>query len=110
VPLRLKQITSGLSALRSDRPRGFRTWLRTITLNKWRERLSSVAREKRRLGSAATPATGHLLGADFLIPSNNFHESCWRFHAEIRRSSSPGDVTCHLLPPCQLFIDRTPGP
>ena len=78
--------------------------------DRWREVTS--CREKRRLDSAGTPATGHLLGTDFLISSNNFHESCWRFHAEIRRSWSPGDVTCHLLELFidELFIDRTPGP
>jgi hypothetical protein len=58
---------------------------------------------------------GYLLGADFLIASSNFQESCSRFQAAIRRSSSPGDVTTHsfsrrrsaLL--AKLFIDRIPG-
>jgi len=64
--------------------------------------------------SAATPSTGHLLGADFLISSNNFHESCSRFQAPIRRSSSTSDVPTHSLSlyrselRAKLRIDRTP--
>ena len=63
-------------------------------------------------GSAATLSTGHLLGADFLNSSNNFHELCSRFQARIRRSSSPSDVTTHAFwsePRAKLFIDATPG-
>ena len=61
-----------------------------------------------------TPSTGHLLGADFLISSNNFHESCSRFQAPIRRSSSTSDVPTHSLSlyrselRAKLRIDRTP--
>src|SRR5262245_12568269 len=59
--------------------------------------INQMPRIARATGSAATPSTGHLLGADFSIPSNNPHEYCSRFHAAIRRSSFLGDVA--IQPP-----------